>query len=119
MGLRQVCAIAVLCTATGGSALAADANAGRTFFRQQCALCHSAEANDNGGAQGPNLQSVIGRKAASTNFSYSPALKSSGLTWDDATLHRFLNSPTTVVPGSSMVIPVPQQTDRENLLAYF
>ncbi len=97
----------------------ANANAGKTFFSAQCALCHSAEANDNGGAQGPNLQGILGRKAATTSYSYSPALKSSGLTWDQATLDRFLASPTTVVPGSAMVIPVPQQTDRENLVAYF
>jgi len=119
MRLRVIGASTVLLTVVAGSAIAADANAGRTFFRQQCALCHSAEANDNGGAQGPNLQGVVGRKAASTSFSYSPALKASNLTWDDATLQRFLTSPTTVVPGSSMVIPVPQQADRENLLAFF
>lgn len=34
---------------------AADSNAGKTFFSQQCALCHSAEPGDNGGAQGPQL----------------------------------------------------------------
>jgi glucose/arabinose dehydrogenase/cytochrome c2 len=101
-------------------AFSADANAGRGFFRAQCALCHSAEPNDNGGAQGPSLQGVLGRKAASgAGFSYSPALKSSGLTWDEATLLRFLAAPTTVVPGSAMVIPVPQQSDRENIVAYF
>jgi len=98
----------------------ADASAGRTFFRAQCALCHSAEPNDNGGAQGPNLQGVLGRKAAAgAGFSYSPALRNSKLTWDGATLERFLAAPTTVVPGSAMVIPVPQQSDRENIVAYF
>src|SRR5262249_28645665 len=100
-------------------ALGADANAGKTFFRAQCALCHSAEANDNGGAQGPNLDGVFGRHSASTGFSYTQAMKSSGLTWDAATLDRFLNSPTTVVPGSAMVIPVQKKEDRDNLVAYF
>jgi glucose/arabinose dehydrogenase/cytochrome c2 len=119
MNVRNSLAAALLLGLASGAALGADSNAGRNFFRQQCALCHSAEANDNGGAQGPNLQGVLGRKAATTSFGYSPALKSSGLTWDDATLHRFLASPTTVVPGSSMVIPVPQATDRDNLVAYF
>jgi glucose/arabinose dehydrogenase/cytochrome c2 len=119
MRVTTAIAIAAMLAATS-SANAADANAGRTFFRAQCALCHSAESGDNGGAQGPNLQGVLGRKAAShTGFSYSPALKMSGLTWDDATLQRFLSSPTTVVPGSAMVIPVPQQSDRENIVAYF
>src|SRR5690349_24849602 len=93
-------------------ALGADANAGKTFFRAQCALCHTAEPNDNGGAQGPNLQGVIGRHAATgAGFSYTPAMKNSNLTWDAATLDRFLASPTTVVPGSAMVIPVPKKED--------
>jgi cytochrome c len=101
-------------------AMAADANAGRTVFRQQCALCHSAEPDDNGGAQGPALHGIFGRAAASNPaFTYTEALKKSALTWDEATLDRFLASPTTVVPGSSMVVSVPQQADRENLIAYF
>ena len=112
--------VASLIAALAAPAVGADANAGRTFFRAQCALCHSAEPNDNGGAQGPSLQGVLGRAAATgAGFGYSPALKSSNLTWDAASLERFLAAPTTVVPGSSMVIPVPQQSDRENIVAYF
>ncbi len=99
--------------------LAADPNAGKAVFRAQCALCHSAEPGDNGGAQGPNLNGVFGRHSASTDFGYTAALKASGLTWDGATLDRFLTSPTTVVPGSAMVIPVPDDTQRANLIAYF
>jgi glucose/arabinose dehydrogenase/cytochrome c2 len=100
--------------------LGADANAGKAVFRSQCALCHSAEPNDSGGAQGPNLNGVFGRHSASnTNFGYTAALKASGLTWDAATLDRFLTAPTTVVPGSAMVIPVPDNTERANLIAYF
>ena len=34
-------------------ALGADATAGKTLFRQQCSICHTAEPEDNGGAQGP------------------------------------------------------------------
>ncbi|MEO6185244.1 MAG: c-type cytochrome, partial [Steroidobacteraceae bacterium] len=124
MTSRYTLAMAALLGAAAAPAFAADAgpnaNAGKAFFRAQCALCHSAEPNDNGGAQGPSLHGVLGRKAASTStFSYSPALKSSGLTWDGPTLDRFLASPTTVVPGTSMVIPVPQQGDRASLVAYF
>src|SRR5580692_8824130 len=98
----------------------ADANAGKAVFRAQCALCHSAEPGDNGGAQGPNLNGVFGRRSASNaNFGYTAAMKASGLTWDAATLNRFLTAPTTVVPGSAMVIPVANDTDRGNLIAYF
>ncbi len=100
--------------------LGADPNAGKSVFRQQCALCHSAEPGDNGGAQGPNLNGVYGRPAATDpQFGYTKALKSSHLTWDAATLDRFLASPTTVVPGSAMVVAIPKDSDRANLIAYF
>lgn len=108
---------AVLLVST--SAGAADVAAGKAVFRQQCTLCHTAEPGDGGGAQGPSLQGVFGRAAAgSPSFSYSAAMRGSKLTWDAGTLERFLASPTTVVPGSSMVIPVPGSRDRENLIAY-
>jgi glucose/arabinose dehydrogenase/cytochrome c2 len=106
--------------ACSASASAADANAGKNAFRAQCALCHSAEPSDDGGAQGPDLHGVFGRAAAGNPaFTYTQALRNSKLTWDAATLDRFLASPTSVVPGSSMVIPVPKPEDRENIIAYF
>jgi len=113
---------AIALTAVVGAvpALAADPNAGKALFRAQCALCHSAEPGDNGGAQGPNLNGVFGRHSASNgDFGYTQALKNSNLTWDAASLDRFLSSPTTVVPGSAMVIPVPKDEDRANVIAYF
>src|SRR6202035_5774759 len=106
--------------AASAPALAADATAGKTFFTQQCTICHSAEPGDNGGAQGPSLIGVYGRHAASAaGFSYTAALRGTNLTWDAPTLSRFLASPTTVVPGSAMVIAVPNESDRGNLIAYF
>ncbi|MFL6576043.1 MAG: PQQ-dependent sugar dehydrogenase, partial [Povalibacter sp.] len=112
-------ALAVITLACAFDVSAADVNAGKSFFKQQCLLCHSAEPNDNGGGQGPNLRGVVGRRAATDpQFTYTPALRGSNLTWDPATLSRFLVSPTTVVPGTNMVIAVPAQADRENVIAY-
>ena len=106
--------------AAAAPALGADAAAGRAFFRQQCSICHSAEPADNGGAQGPSLIGVYGRhSAAAAGFSYTAALRAAHLTWDAPTLNRFLASPTTVVPGSAMVVAVPNEQDRGNLVAYF
>jgi glucose/arabinose dehydrogenase/cytochrome c2 len=102
------------------TALAADPNAGQQTFSQQCALCHSAEAGDNGGAQGPNLQGIFGRDAAADpNFGYTAALRDADLTWDAATLDRFLAAPTAVAPGTAMVIAVTNDTARADLVAYF
>ena len=114
----SLAAVSLLLGSAG--AHAADAVAGKKFFRAQCALCHSAEASDNGGAQGPDLAGVFDRKAASNSgFSYTPALRASNLTWNAATLDTFLASPAAVVPGTAMVIDVPVKQDRENVTAYF
>jgi len=119
--MRLSLSLAAAVTATlAGPSLAADAPAGKAVFQAQCALCHSAAPNDGGGAQGPSLHGVIGRKAASSEgFSYSKPLKASKLSWDAATLDRFLAAPTTVVPGSAMVIPIADAADRANVIAYF
>jgi glucose/arabinose dehydrogenase/cytochrome c2 len=112
-------AIGAACLLIGAPTFGADAAAGKTLFRQRCAICHSAEPDDGGGAQGPSLVGVFGRPAAATAFSYSHALRASHLTWDGPTLDRFLASPTTAVPGTTMVTAVPQDADRANLIEYF
>ena len=97
----------------------ASVDAGRAAFRQQCALCHSAEANDGGGGDAPNLMGVFGRRAAGLpNYPYSKALAASALTWDAATLDRFLSAPAALVPGSFMRVAVPEQATREDIIAY-
>src|ERR1044071_5424070 len=114
------CVALTMLLASATSVLAADAGAGKTTFLQQCALCHTAEPGDNGGAQGPDLRAIFDSPAASNAaFTYTEALRNAKLTWDAATLDRFLAAPTAVVPGSAMVIPVAQAADRENLIAYF
>jgi glucose/arabinose dehydrogenase/cytochrome c2 len=104
----------------GAPALGADANTGKLLFRERCSVCHTAESGDNGGAQGPSLIGLMGRAAASSaQFSYTAALRDAKLTWDAATLKRFLAAPTGVVPGTSMALAVPGESDRDNLIAYF
>src|SRR5581483_232967 len=120
MNIRRHTALVLASLIGSSSALGADANAGRRYFDQQCALCHSARPEDNGGAQGPNLNGVFERHAASDpQFGYTQALRASSLTWDAATLNRFLAAPTTVVPGSAMVVATPKDEDRANVIAYF
>jgi len=100
-------------------AFGADSAAGKSIFRQQCSVCHAAEPGDSGGAQGPSLIGVYGRHAGAAGFPYTAAMRAADLTWDTPTLNRFLASPTTVVPGSAMLVAVPGQADRDNLIAYF
>lgn len=68
----------------------------------QCVVCHKIGAGEPS-SLGPNLHGVVGRKAGSVaGFNYSPAMKDSGLTWDEATLDKYLEKPTAFIPGNRM-----------------
>lgn len=90
---------------------------GGALFKQRCMMCHSVTPGAKPG-MGPNLAGVGGRAAASTDFKYSPALKASKLKWDTATLDKFLSGPGKLVPGTRMVISVPDAKQRAALVAY-
>jgi len=108
-------AIAVCATA----ATAADVKPGQQTFRAQCGVCHQGGPGDGEGGQGPSLNGVVGRKAASLqSFPYTPALKTSGLTWTKENLDRFLTDPSKLVPGTAMPISVPDTKTRQDLIAY-
>jgi cytochrome c len=112
----KMIAFAALALLAPVAAHAEDVAAGEAVFHQ-CTACHTIKAGQPGVAA-PNLRGVVGRKAASTGFAYSPALKASKLTWDKATLSTFLKAPQKLVPGTRMVIAVADDTKRANLIAY-
>jgi glucose/arabinose dehydrogenase len=102
--------------------LAGDAVQGKTFFAQNCALCHSdALGPDNIeiNGQGPSLVGVVGRGAGTAaSYPYSPTLSTSGLTWDATTLDKFLSDPGALVPGTKMLVAIPDPQVRANAIAY-
>lgn len=74
---------------------------GQTAFNTSCRTCHTMKEGDN--RQGPSLAGIIGRKAGSLpGFNYSPSMKQSGITWDEATLDQFIADPEQVVHGNTM-----------------
>ena len=83
---------------------------------QTCSACH----NVLGDGVGPDLTGIYGQKAArNPSFSYSDALRSSNLVWDDATLRAFLRDPQSVVKGTKMAFPgYSDEADIEAVLAY-
>ncbi|HWM27566.1 MAG TPA: c-type cytochrome [Woeseiaceae bacterium] len=84
------------------SALAQDESNrdGKLAFNSSCRTCHSMDEGDN--RLGPSLHEIVGRKAGSEEYGYSPAMKSSGIVWDAATLDRFIQNPDSVVSGNNM-----------------
>jgi glucose/arabinose dehydrogenase/cytochrome c2 len=91
------------------------ASPGQRLFEQRCALCHSTGER---GGQGPGLGGVVGRQAAASSFAYTRALRDSGLTWDRATLDRFLAAPAQLVHGTTMPMPLPDPVERKAVIEY-
>jgi cytochrome c len=119
--------ITLLALLIGGAALAAaqadpasaqDATAGEKTFNV-CRACH--EIGD--GAKnnvGPVLTGVVGRPAGSyPGYDYSNANKTSGITWDEATLKDYLKNPRGRVPGTKMLFPgLRKEEDIGNVIAF-
>ena len=84
-----------------------------------CSGCHVVEAGAASTA-GPNLHAVAGRAAgALDDFAYSDALKTAGITWNDAELDAYLTNPAAKVPSTTMVAGAVQDAQqRTAIIAY-
>jgi len=91
------------------------ATRGKLVFEKRCTGCHAMEAD----REGPRLAGVFGRKAGSVpGFDYSAGLKNSGITWNEATLEKWLNGPEMMVPDTRMDFYVAKAQERSDLIAY-
>ena len=96
--------LAALILVRSGAAVADPARGEQIF--QRCAACHTVGAPDPK-LPGPNLHTVIGRRAGTLpGFEYSSAMTDAGTTdgvvWTRATLDKYLTDPDDVVPGTAM-----------------
>ena len=75
---------------------------GQVAYNNACRTCHSFKEGDN--RLGPSLHNIYGSKAgASAGYSnYSQGITSSGITWDEANLNRFVENPDQVVSSNNM-----------------
>ena len=111
-------ALSAIATISSVPAMAQDAAAGEKVFLQ-CKVCHQiGEGAKN--SVGPVLNGVVGRPAGTfAGYSYSDANKTSGLTWDEATLTDYLKNPRAKVPGTKMTFAgLKKDEDIANVIAY-
>jgi cytochrome c len=103
-GFNLACSFALLVQAAAVSPALGQASAeyGREEFESKCSKCHSVEA-EAGPGTGPNLHGIVGAKAGmQANFTFSDALKSSGVIWSEESLAKFLENPAVLIPGNRM-----------------
>ena len=94
---------------------APDAVRGQLLYQQRCVACHSVDYN----GIGPMHKNLVGRQAGTVaGYVYSAALKSSGITWTEANLDRWLTNPEKFLPGQKMGFSVPDENERADLIAY-
>jgi cytochrome c len=62
---------------------------------------------------------VFGRKSGTEpGYTYSAAMKVANVTWDEKTLDEYLQGPGKFVKGMRMVYFVPNEKDRQDVIAY-
>jgi cytochrome c len=109
-GILLLCASAAMA--------AGDAKRGAQVFGQ-CMACHSIQAGEH--QTGPSLAHVWNQKAGTVEgfLRYSDALKAAGLTWNEATLDKWLARPEILIPGTSMTFPgIKDRQARQDVIAY-
>lgn len=116
---RITVAIIATFALTATAANAGDANRGKIAFMRQCSGCHTVIANTRDSI-GPNLFGVVRRQAGSKRgYTYSDAMKSSGIMWSEATLKSYVMDPMAVVPQSNMMFTgIRNPAQAEDVAAY-
>jgi cytochrome c len=96
----------------------ADLKRGEKVFKK-CASCHVA-ARGAGHKVGPNLFAVVGRaRGAAAGFSYSPAMKAKGGSWDRESINTFITKPKDYLPGTKMAFPgLKKPQDRADVILF-
>jgi cytochrome c len=119
--LTALAAIALVssATVTASDAIAAGNAAKGQSLSNRCTVCHSMTSG-GGNRVGPNLFGVVGRKAGTfAGYSYSSAMKNSGLVWSEDNLAKYLMSPSTIVSGTKMSFGgFQQQQQASDVAAY-
>lgn len=115
--------VSIICASAGmvaaaticGAASAAGNGVRGEALYQGCQDCHSIE--DNG--VGPRHKGVFGRVAGTQpGYSYSNAVKQSGVTWTENTLDKWLIKPQGFIPGAKMFYHLANPQDRADVIQF-
>ena len=99
--LLMAAACALSLSAAGSASAQDTAESGKLLFNNACRTCHSVNEGDN--RLGPSLHGIVGRPSgAMEGVNYSSALSDGAVTFDEATLDRFIENPDAVAPGHGM-----------------
>ena len=92
--------------------------AGQILFEHRCRSCHADDPSLK--SYGPSLVGVVGRKAGSVDgFTYSDALKSSGLVWTAESLRAWMANNTGIMPGTRMRhVGITDTSEQDFILEY-
>lgn len=118
--IAVVCGVVMMFAATAFAqtktqTLAGDSVRGADLWEQRCTGCHALDQN----RIGPAHRGVFGRRVGiAPGFSYSPALKKARLTWDAASLDRWLTNPQALIPGQRMNFRINDANERRDIIAY-
>jgi cytochrome c len=94
----------------------ADENEGQIAFNTHCRNCHSVKEGDN--RIGPSLHGIVGKPAGQAKGykGYSGSLQ--GVTWDEATLDKFISDPQSVASGTTMFVRVDDPATRKKIIDF-
>ena len=107
----------------GPAFAAGDATKGKAAFAK-CGICHAVGP---GAATlvGPELNNIVGRKAASVaGYPYSAGMKKlgdSGFVWTEENIDKWITDPKAMIPDSPMALAfqgIPDAGERADIIAY-
>ncbi|WP_343057466.1 c-type cytochrome [Chthonobacter rhizosphaerae] len=87
------------------------------LFNNLCRTCHSLKPRDH--RLGPSLAQIYGRVSGSApGYSYTEAMRTAGITWNETTLDIFLAEPDNLIHGHGMnpYGGIKSETDRSAII---